>query len=55
MKKTGKYDLQVDFFNFDNRKGENIFLVVKRIGERFEIKGTVHRKNGSCQPRASTI
>ena len=28
---------------------------VKRIGERFEIKGTVNRKFGSGRPRASTI
>ena len=34
-------------------KVKTSFLAVKRIGERFEIKGTVHRKIGSGQPRAT--
>ena len=42
MKKTGKYDLEVNFFKFEKKNIKISFLAVKRIGKRFEIKGTLN-------------
>ena len=39
---------------FRIEKVKTSLLTVKRIGERFGIKGTVHRKVGSGHPRAAT-
>ena len=43
---------------FDILKKENVktsLSAVKRIGQRFEIEGSVRRKSGSGRPRASTV
>ena len=53
MKKIGTYDLEVDFFNFESIKGENIFFSCEENLGIFEIKGTVLKKVGSGQPRAA--
>jgi len=37
------------------KKVKTSLSAVKRIGQRFEIKGTVNRKARSGHPRASTI
>ena len=42
------------FSNLKIEKLKTSLLAVKRIGEKIEIKGTVHRKVGSGQPRATT-
>ena len=53
--KTGKYDLQVDFRNFQNRNVEKRFSAVKRIEQTFVIQGTLNGRVGSGRPRAFTI
>ena len=37
------------------KKMKTFFSAVKRIGQRFAIKGTLNRKVRSGHPRASTI
>ena len=37
------------------KKVKTCLSAVKRIGQRFEIKGTVSKKTGSVQPRYSTM
>ena len=44
----------MDFWNFENRKGETICFSSEENWERFVIKGTAE-KVGSARPRASII
>ena len=55
MKNSGKYHLQVEFCNFENRNVENISFSCEGNWAFNLIKDTANKKIGSGHPRASTI
>ena len=55
MKKSGKIAYKLNLATLKIEMFKTFLSAVKRIGQRFVIKGTLNRKVGSGRPRASTI